>query len=102
MDFPHVVVARLYEHIEPIDRGDRYEDPLQAVLDQSNAGRVTGGGSQLNADYPWSSCLPRDSNVFDVSGYFCSYLAVTNTAALANSLYLFSCRDKSYLAPLAR
>ena len=48
MDFPHVVVARLYEHIEPIDRGDRYEDPLQATLDQTNAGRVTGGGSQLN------------------------------------------------------
>jgi hypothetical protein len=48
MDFPHVVVARLYEHIEPIDRGERYEDPLQAVLDETNAGRVTGGGSQLN------------------------------------------------------
>jgi hypothetical protein len=29
MDFPHVVLARLYEHIEPIDRGDRYEDPLR-------------------------------------------------------------------------
>ena len=48
MDFPHVVVARLYEHIEPIDRGDRYEDPLQTVLDETNVGRVTGGGSQLN------------------------------------------------------
>jgi hypothetical protein len=34
------------------------------------------------------------------SGYFCSYIAVTNTAALANSLYLFSRRDKSYLAAL--
>ena len=43
MDFPHVVVARLYEHIEPIDRGERYEDPLQAALDETNAGRVTGG-----------------------------------------------------------
>lgn len=48
MDFPHVVLARLYEHIEPIDRGDRYEDPLQAVLERANIGRVTGGGSQLN------------------------------------------------------
>jgi hypothetical protein len=48
MDFPHVVVARLYEHIEPIDRGGRYEDPLQALLDETNAGRVTVGGSQLN------------------------------------------------------
>ena len=49
MDFPHAVIARLYEHIEPIDRGERYEDPLQARLEQQgNLGRVTGGGSQLN------------------------------------------------------
>jgi len=48
MEFPHVVIARVYEHIEPIDRGDRYEDPLQAVLEQANIGRVTGGGSLLN------------------------------------------------------
>jgi hypothetical protein len=48
MDFPHLVLARVYEHIEPIDRGDRYEDPLQAVLEKTGIGRVTGGGSQLN------------------------------------------------------
>lgn len=48
MEFPHLVLARLYEHIEPIDRGDRYEDPLQAVLEKAGLGRVTGGGSQLN------------------------------------------------------
>jgi hypothetical protein len=48
MNFSHVILARLYEHIEPIDRGDRYEDPLDAVLAQANIGRVTGGGSQLN------------------------------------------------------
>ena len=48
MDFPHVVLARVYEHIEPIDRGDRYEDPLHQVLETAGIGRVTGGGSQLN------------------------------------------------------
>jgi len=48
MDFPHLVVARVYEHIEPIDRGDRYEDPLHATLEKRGIGRVTGGGSQLN------------------------------------------------------
>jgi hypothetical protein len=48
MQFPHVVIARVYEHIEPIDRGNRYEDPLQAALDAAQAGQVTGGGSQLN------------------------------------------------------
>ena len=48
MDYPHLVLARLYEYIEPIDRGDRYEDPLQDALDKACAGRVTGGGSQLD------------------------------------------------------
>jgi len=48
MQFPHVVIARLYEHIEPIDRGNRYEDPLQAALEEAQAGQVSGGGSQLN------------------------------------------------------
>ena len=45
MDFPHLVLARVYEHIEPLDRGDRYEDPLQATLEKIGIGRVTGGGS---------------------------------------------------------
>jgi len=48
MNFPHLVIARVHEHIEPIDRGDRYEDPLQATLEKMGIGRVTGGGSQLN------------------------------------------------------
>jgi hypothetical protein len=33
------VLARLHEHIEPIDRGSRYEDPLQAALDEKEIGR---------------------------------------------------------------
>ena len=48
MVFPHRVVARLYEHIEPIDRGERYEDPLHDALETKGSGRVTGGGSQLD------------------------------------------------------
>jgi hypothetical protein len=46
--FPHLVIARIFEHIEPIARGERYEDPLQARLDRDSIGRITGGGSQLN------------------------------------------------------
>ena len=48
MDYPHLVLARLYEYIEPIDRGDRYEDPLHDALEKAGIGRVTGGGSQLD------------------------------------------------------
>lgn len=43
------VTARLYEHIEPLDRGERYEDPLDAALREAGVGEVTGGGSQLGA-----------------------------------------------------
>lgn len=44
---PHSVLARMYEHIDPLDRGQRYEEPLQAALEAAQAGIVTGGGSQL-------------------------------------------------------
>jgi hypothetical protein len=47
MSYPHLVIARFYEYIEPIDRGNRYEDPLHEVLEAAQAGAVTGGGSQL-------------------------------------------------------
>lgn len=48
MEFSEFVLARIYENIQPIDRGERYEDPLQAVLEAKGVGQVTGGGSQLN------------------------------------------------------
>ncbi len=44
---PTTVLARLREHIEPMDRGSRYEDPVDAVLRERGLGQVTGGGSQL-------------------------------------------------------
>jgi hypothetical protein len=44
------VVARITEHVEPIERGERYEDPLTAFLNEHGLGEVTGGGSQLNAN----------------------------------------------------
>ena len=46
----HLVLARITEHVEPLERGERYEDPLTAFLDEHGLGEVTGGGSQLNAN----------------------------------------------------
>ena len=43
-----MLIARLYESIQPMDRGDRYEDPLDAALNTRQVGTVTGGGSQLD------------------------------------------------------
>ena len=47
MPDPVTLIARLYEHIEPLDRGERYEDPLDDALRAAQIGEVTGGGSQL-------------------------------------------------------
>jgi len=47
MEYRHAVMARIWEPIEPIARGERYEDPLQAALQAARLGTVDGGGSQL-------------------------------------------------------
>lgn len=39
--------VRIPGNIGPGERGDRFEEPLEAVLAGSGVGRVTGGGSQL-------------------------------------------------------
>jgi hypothetical protein len=43
--------ARLWEPVQPIDRGDRYEDPLTEALAEKDWGKVTGGGSQLTEQF---------------------------------------------------
>src|SRR5262245_39731545 len=50
MTFAHPVTARLWEPIQPIARGERYEDPLDAALKKAGLGEVDGGGSQLAAN----------------------------------------------------
>lgn len=47
-DYPHAVSATLWEYIEPMDRGERYEDPLMEALEARNLGTVDGGGTQLS------------------------------------------------------
>jgi hypothetical protein len=42
------VFVKVPESIMPIDRGEKYEDPLDAALKRENLGEVTGGGSQLS------------------------------------------------------
>jgi hypothetical protein len=39
--------VRIPGDIQPMERGDRFEDPLQAALDAEDLGEVSGGGSQL-------------------------------------------------------
>lgn len=45
------VVARLNARVQPMDRGEYYEDPLEETLGKAGLGEITGGGTQL-ADEP--------------------------------------------------
>lgn len=46
------VFVKVPESIMPIDRGAKYEDPLDAALKRESVGEVTGGGSQLGDEDP--------------------------------------------------
>ena len=48
---PYFVVAKILEPIEPAERCDRYEDPLEAVLEGKGLGSVSGGGTQYSLEY---------------------------------------------------
>jgi hypothetical protein len=41
------VYAQLTDRIMPLDRGERYEDPLQEALELRGLGKVTGGSTQM-------------------------------------------------------
>ncbi len=49
--YPHFVYAKMWEAIEPIARGERYEDPLQAALEPGGLGEVSGGGSSIDREH---------------------------------------------------
>jgi hypothetical protein len=46
------VYVKIPEPLMPLDRGSKYEDPIDAALAELNLGGVTGGGSQVGDDRP--------------------------------------------------
>ena len=46
---PHFVLVTIWEHIEPIARGDRYEDPLYDALGEEDL-KIVGGGSSFTRE----------------------------------------------------
>jgi len=42
------IFVRIPENLMPLDRGTKYEDPLDAALANEEVGEVTGGGSSLS------------------------------------------------------
>ncbi len=46
------IYVMIPEDIQPIARGEKYEDALSAKLESAGLGEVTGGGSQLDGPNP--------------------------------------------------
>ncbi len=42
------VFVKIPEALGPVERGDKYEDPLGAALEEAGVGEVTGGGCALS------------------------------------------------------
>lgn len=47
---PVLIIVTLNDKIQPIDRGEYYEDPLDEYLKQNRVGEVTGGGTMQAED----------------------------------------------------
>ena len=64
---PLFVYVKIPGNIGPMERGKRFEDPLQGALSREHLGEVTGGGSQL-ADEDTSTILfcGLDIDVYEV------------------------------------
>jgi hypothetical protein len=45
---PLFVYIKIPGDLDPMDRGELFEDPLQEALDKERLGEITGGGSQLS------------------------------------------------------
>ena len=46
---PLFVYIKLPIDLQPLERGELFEDPLQEALEREKVGTITGGGSQLSA-----------------------------------------------------
>jgi hypothetical protein len=46
----HFVFAKIMDTVGPMERGDKYEDPLDCDLEAQGLGMVTGGGTQMGKD----------------------------------------------------
>jgi hypothetical protein len=49
---PEFLYIFLPESLDPLNRGDKYEDPIADELDRLGIGEVSGGGSSLGEELP--------------------------------------------------
>jgi hypothetical protein len=73
---PIAAYAQLNARIMPLDRGERFEEPLGEALADNDLGKVTGGGSMLSKDREIEYC-GIDIDIFDVAKgvpFICEFL----------------------------
>jgi hypothetical protein len=74
---PILAYARLNARILPLDRGDRYEDPLTEALGENGFAEVTGGGTGQSENGEIAYC-GIDLTLFDLEKgvpFICEFLA---------------------------
>jgi hypothetical protein len=52
----HAATVRLNARLEPVDRGEHFEDPLNVMLREMGKGKVSGGGTGLGESGEVSGC----------------------------------------------
>jgi hypothetical protein len=50
------IIATMNARLQPLDRGEYFEDPLEEILARDKLGSVTGGGTALGEDGEIESC----------------------------------------------
>jgi hypothetical protein len=74
---PFPAYAQLNARIMPLDRGERYEEPLGEALAESGFGEVTGGGTMQSKEGEIEYC-GIDIDLYDVAKgvpFICEFLA---------------------------
>jgi hypothetical protein len=56
MSEPLFVYAHLNARLMPMDRGERYEDPLEAAFEENGLGEISGGGTMQAENGEVDSC----------------------------------------------
>jgi hypothetical protein len=100
---PIAAFATLNARVQPLDRGDRYEDPLIDALESGVIANVVGGGSQLlpggnEIDY---CCI--DLDIFDLKRGVPLIVSILECAGAPKGSYLaYSVDDEPHRVPFGK
>jgi hypothetical protein len=96
---PIAAYAQLNARIMPLDRGERYEDPLIEALAENGIGEVTGGGTMQSKNGEIEYC-GIDIDLFDVPNgvpFVCEFL--TRVGAPRGSKLQYELEGKAVEVP---